>query len=99
MSLLVVASALYAVLSFRAANGGAVGVLGSGVTLTNLTGNVFEANTADNNLSSATDDGDGGMGELAVHHVPCSSRVCIMCRSRVHLLQTMCMSATLKPWF
>ncbi|DBA73772.1 TPA: hypothetical protein ACH3X2_009743 [Trebouxia sp. C0005] len=44
----------------RAANGGAVGVLGSGVTLTNLTGNIFWANTADNTLSSATNDGDGG---------------------------------------
>ena len=52
---------LHAVLSFRAANGGAVGVLGSGVTLTNLTSNIFEANTADNTLSSATNDGDGGM--------------------------------------
>ncbi|KAL0055969.1 hypothetical protein WJX82_006250 [Trebouxia sp. C0006] len=44
----------------RAANGGAVGVLGSGVTLTNLTGNIFEANTANDILSSATNDGDGG---------------------------------------
>ena len=38
-----------------------MGVLGSGVTLTNLTGNIFEANTANDTLSSATNDGDGGM--------------------------------------
>ena len=62
VSLLVVASVTCcAGGSFRAANGGAVGVLGIGVTLTNLTGNIFEANTADNTLSSATNDGDGGM--------------------------------------
>ena len=50
----------------RAANGGALNVLGSGVTLTNLTGNIFQSNTADDTLTSALNDGEGGMGEACL---------------------------------
>ncbi len=68
-----------------------MGVLGSGVTLTNLTGNIFEANTADNTLSSATNDGDGGMEGPAAHHASCSSTTCIMHKLQTHLVQTVCL--------
>ncbi len=68
-----------------------MGVLGSGVTLTNLTGNIFEANTADSSLSSATNDGDGGMGGPASRHASCSRLMCIMRKSQIHLLQTVCL--------
>ena len=68
-----------------------MGVLGIGVTLTNLTGNIFEANTADNTLSSATNDGDGGMGGPASYHASCCSTTRIMRKSQTHLVQTVCL--------
>ncbi len=71
-----------------------MGVLGTGVTLTTLTGNIFEANTASSSLSSATNDGEGGNSDSdnnsqsnsdrgpALCHAYCASGLCTMHKSQ-----------------